>query len=606
MRKHIAFLALLPLALGLGACDEDPAGTTTPPAAAGRISGGIYQQLFPEVPLAGTVVRWGAYSTSSDSLGRYALEPAATGAESLTVAHPDFVDQSRWVELDEADVVHSFALMPYDTLPPPAPQSLAVTSVEGAFLRLSWTPPADLTDVAGFWLRKSPGDPSNRRFDAADSAWVDIAVSPSRIYDYELSSIDASGNLSAALSATGELNALPLPSRITALPDADYDRVPLAWTSNQDEDFAGFRLFRATDGAADSTDALVFASDSPTDTLFTDLDVEANALYRYRLYTDDSSGQSATHSTGGQASGAAQRFVALDDFDKRALPLPGGGRLFAVSSGAASAFLIDADGAVLDTLALTKSLLYLVDLGDGRICGYRPYTGAEPAFLSILQPDPLALLAEGELNYGLSTLAWVGGDSLVVLPGTGGVPRIVSDADFSALGMLSELDLPAGSLLLGDGAGRRLFVAEKGGDRRLLRVDLSGAPSIAASLDLPGTAYALQRADDGDLLIAIEEPAQLLRVPPGDFGGVETIPLAASGDFARFDFAGAEIWLHPLYVARIEGFALDWSGGAATAIAAFEQVATPRATGPLSAGGRVFTTLSNGWISLCDPGRVGR
>ncbi len=602
-----AALSLLALAALISACDES--GKVTPPeqVAPGRLQGAIYQRLNPEVPLAGATLSWGGLSATSAADGSYTLAPTATGADSLRVSLPGFAAESRWVELGEADEQQSFALLPFDVTPPPAPLSFSVQSVGGEFLRLVWTAPADSSDLDGYWVTKSPGDPQAQRFDIAVNAWLDIAIAPERDYIYTLASIDPSGNLSAALTVTAAIDAPPAASRLRFQPTGDYARIPLRWAANADADFAGYRLYRDTgDSTADSLDLLVFASADPADTLFTDLAVAANAVYTYRLYTLDSQGQATSPLGLCHVRAAAQRFAGLDA-EERSLVFPTGGDRFLLADDSGGRLLsVDGQGVARDSLTLGASPAVILPLPDGRLWAAAA-AGGQQATLQLLDSDPLALLREGSAALLPGALAWLGGDSLILAPAAGGAPVLYDVLNFLPLDTLDFLgSLSPGSRLAADPDGKQLFVAETGGNLRLLRVDLTGSPFLAESIDLPGFPIALQLDGAGGLLLAYVAASSLQRIDAGDFAAQTSITLPEFMSLGRFSAGGDEWWGRLVGQTRVMGYALDWSGTTATLIAGFDQIESPVALGRLEPGGPVVSLLSGDWVSLCDPTRGDR
>lgn len=598
---------LLPLLLAAACDDSTPTlieGTPPP----GDIEGGVYQRLFPEVPVAGAEVAWGGSNALSDADGNYALSPAATGAESLRVSHPDYFVETRWIELGQDDQQLNFTLLPFDTLPPPAPQTLIATSSEGSFVQISWTAPADSADLAGYWLTKSPGDPQSQRFGIEVNAWRDIAVAPDREYVYHLSSIDAVGNLSPALRASAIVNALPIPSALDFLPGGGFSEIRLRWEANGDADFGDYRLHRSDTTSPDSTDALVFESGVATDTLFTDTNVDPNAIYTYRLYTYDESGQAATHSFSGKATGAAQAFFAFEDGQNHIQPIPGSDRLLVTRDDEAVIYLSDGDGNLLDELAVDWSLTHLTGLPDGRVWAHRPVLSVLDAYLVLVQPEPLAVLAEGELDFDFSTLAAVGNDTLILVPSAGGAPAVLDVGGFVIVGTLApDLDdLSASVLAVADPMGRQVFFAEQGGAQRLLRVGLPGGSIDVSSIVLDFPPTQLQRSEDGHLLLAAPGENALFRFDEEDFSQSERIDLPISLDVGHFSFDGGQWWQKVSSAYAVQGFGLDWNSEAQSALALFDQIGNPRDTALLGDGSRVVTSLQISWISFCDPSRAGR
>lgn len=599
-----ALLALAALAALALSCDEETSTEPLPEPAVGVIEGSIYQRLHPEVPLAGATLTWGEASATSAADGSYQLDPEVAGSDSLRVTLAGFAGESRWVTLGEADQQQSFTLMPYDVTPPPAPLAFAVHSENGRFLRLVWSAPADSSDLAGYWVTKSPGDPQVQRFDIAVNEWQDIAVTPEREYSYSVASMDASGNLSAPLAAAATIDGLPTALRLDFLATADYGQIPLRWAASPDADFGAYRLYRAEGTiSADSLDLLVYTGAAPEDTLFVDTAVNANAVYSYRLYSYDAAGQAASGLGLSQTLGAAQRFYGPDNQYKRLLLLPEGDRFLLSYGTGGRLLLVDDTGAIQDSLLLDATPSLLEALPDGRVWTAASLSG-QPTQLSLVQSDPLALLREGEVDIVPGALAWLGGDSLVLAPVQGGAPVLVDAQSFAVLDTLEFLaDLAVGSRLAANPETKQLFIAETGEELRLLRVDLSAAPALTGTASLPGFAFALQRDGAGHLLLAFASQGTILRISEADLDAVASISLGSLPSLGRFDANGSELWARLIGSNRVRGFSLDWGAGTAGELDEFEQVDSPLSLGRLAVGGRVVSLLDNYWISICDPAR---
>lgn len=600
-----ALFALAALAALALSCDDETTPPLVTPAPVGLIAGSVYQRLHPEVPLAGATLTWGGASATSAIDGSYQLAPEEAGADSLRVTLAGFAGESRWVTLGEEDQQHSFTLMPYDATPPPPPLAFAVHSEDGRFLRLVWSAPADSSDLAGYWVTKSPGDPQAQRFDISVNEWLDIAVTPDREYSYSVASQDAAGNLSAPLAAQATIDGLPTALQLDFLGTADFGQIPMRWVASPDADFSGYRLYRVEGTvSADSLDQLVFTSALASDTLFVDTDVSANAVYSYRLYSYDAAGQAASGLGLSQALGAAQRFYARDSQLKRLVVLPGSDRFLLGYASSGRLQLVDDTGAAQDSLTLSAAPSLFEPLPDGRVWTAASVNG-EPTRLALIESDPLALLREGQVDGVPGTLTWLGGDSLLLAPVQGGAPIIVDGQSFAVLDTLEFLaDLPFGSRFVANTETKQLFVAETQEALRLLRVDLGGEPTLADSQSLPGFAFTLQRDGAGHLLLAFVSLGTLLRVDETDLAAQESIAFGGLPSLGRFSEDGSELWLRLAGSDRVRGYSLAWGTATATEIAAFDQIESPLALGRLSVGGRVVALLDNYWISLCDPARV--
>lgn len=598
-------LALLLTVILAGACSESGTNPPPPPPGPGALAGSIYQRLNPELPLEGAELSWGGASAQSGADGSYTLSPDATGSDSLRVSLDGFVGESRWVTLGEDDQQHSFTLLPYDTVPPPAPLAFGAATEDGQFLRLTWTAPADSSDLAGYWLTKSPGDPQAQRFDISVNSWLDLGVSFGRDYSYRLSSVDASGNLSAPLEVVDAVNAPPVPSFLEFLPTGDYGHVNLRWNANDEDDFAFYRLYRRDGGlSADSLNTLVYSTANAGDTLFTDTGVVANALYTYRLYTVDSAGTASTQPSQSQARGAAQRFYGEDFTSKTLLSLPGTDHLLLSHLQSGRVLELDADAAVQGELAVPAPLSLLVPTTGGRVWGVAPGGQSQDATLVLLDTAPLAQLRQGTLAATPGALAWLGGDSLVLAPAVGGAPLLVDGLTFTVLDTLQVLgDLASGARLAADPDGRQLFAAETQGQRRLLRVDLSGPPVVEDSTSLEGFTIAFQRDGAGHLLLAALAETSVLRVDETDFGQTETLDVTDPLLKCSFSGDGTECWIRPSVQARMDGYALDWTGGTATSFAQYQLIDEVDAIQRLHTGSRVAALMVSYWVSVCDVSR---
>ena len=203
MRSILPSALLLAAALLLGC--ESTSTDPLPPKHAGQIYGEVYRRLPPQEPLQGVALSWGDEDLLTDAEGGYSFSELEARADTLRVTLEGYRPESRYVDVNQ-DVHHeSFTLMPLDTLPPEPPLSFQVETVDGEYLRLSWTAPEDETRT-GFILWKSPGDPQYTLLGSDAGSYDDLMVAPLRYYEYELQCRDAFGNLSEALVAGMELD----------------------------------------------------------------------------------------------------------------------------------------------------------------------------------------------------------------------------------------------------------------------------------------------------------------------------------------------------------------------------------------------------------------
>ena len=225
------------------------------------------------------------------------------------------------------------------------------------------------------------------------------------------------------------------------------------------------------------------------------------------------------------------------------MPLPGTDRFLVSYAGEPRVHLADTDGTLLASEDLANSLPFLKGLADGRVWGFRPDTSDNDAYLALLETDPLALARDGNLDFAFTDLAAAGGDSLILIPSAGGAPLVLDALTFTGLGSLDLLaDLSDSTLVTADPGGRRLFFAEWGGARRLLRVDLDAGPAISETATLGGAASLLQMGTHGHLLIAYRDSGHLARYDAMDFASFSELDIAITTLVARFTLDGDGYW----------------------------------------------------------------
>ncbi len=308
---------------------------------------------------------------------------------------------------------------------------------------------------------------------------------------------------------------------------------------------------------------------------------------------------------GGHLQAAAQLLFGVDPNAKNLHSLPGRDDFLVGYLGRELVHLVDGDGDLLASVDTGNSLTYLKGQANGSVWGFRPHTGNEDAYIALIDTEPLALTRDAHLNLFFTDLAAAAGDSLILIPSTGGAPLLLDAITFTELGNLDLLpDLSDSCLVLADPSSRLVYFVESGGARRLLRVDLDDGPGIDEVATLNGTATQLQMGTEGHLLIALHDTDLLVRYDSMDFTIVSELSVDLVLLAGRFTPSGDDYWQQK-GSSSIGGFSLDWDGGIVTEIAQYDQLATIRQVTPLSIGGRIATSISNGWISLCDPSRDG-
>ena len=597
MTRRIPLPLFVFLAL-LAGCQSELTQPPPPETTQVHITGQVHHRLSPGMPLAGVALSWGGVDVLTDEEGGYEIETEREGGDTLRANHAEFWPEQRWVNPTDGEAHESFTLLPFDTLPPPAPLDFRVRTLEGERLLLTWIPPADSSDLAGYWLTKSPGDPQAQAFDISVTSWEDISVAMSREYTYGLSSRDRSGNLSEPLVATAQVDGLPAtPTLQISLGATGFDSIPLSWSQNPDEDFAFYRLFRSEDAQADSTDLLLLSSSVREDTSYVDHDVVPNAVYHYRLYVHDE-GEQVSVST--SRVGAAQVFIEHSAGQKTVTPLPGSDRFLVAGLSLPEVFTADASGDVIDQITVENApdVWRVIDGGT------RAWGLDTAGYLVLIQTDPLAILREGEFSPDASDFVYLGGDSLLLTPLESGPALLYDGLSFEPLDTLDVVpDLAAGSLAAADSAAKKLFLAESGGARRLLRLDLGGEPVLEEFTLLPSLALEILLATDGGLLVASIGSSILWRYDSADLGQSTSIDCGGIPVQGCFTPDGGQWWMELSQSWLIYGFALDFGAGSAEPLGAFGMIASPGRPALLSDASLLATPLHSGQISLCDPGR---
>jgi hypothetical protein len=604
--RYPLVLMILPL-LAMGACEQndhtivDPiqvdslAGAIDP----ARLSGTIYNHLFPLSTLESATVSWGDYQTISNAAGAWEILELPAGSDTVKVDLEGFEPESRLVVMAGEDQVQSFRLMPVDTVPPPAPLAFTVISSEGEFLQLDWEAPADSGDLAGYMITKSPGDPQFETHDISVNSLLDINVSVSREYNYTLYSRDPSGNLSAGLVRVGTVDELPIASQISMTEPTTFDSISMEWTSSPDDDFAFYKIYRSEDLYVDENSLLVFETATITDTTFVDGDVTANAVYRYRLYSYDQIGQSAASGT---QTFAAQLLVNLPGYSKSLMVLPEPGHVLASDIAQGEIHLCDDTGTLLSSL----------DLGYGHSYSrWTPATAGQAwgftmgGYLALVDLDPLVLDRDFESGLSLSSLAWLGGDSLILAMGsqTPTAPVIFDGLNMVPLDTLDILaDMAPGCLLVTDPVAGVFFIAETEDDWTLSRVAQGDDFTIEESVNLPWKPDLLSLSSDGRLLIAYDNSDRLSSFPVADLSGRQDLQLETQFTGGSFTPDGDQWWgiILPLSSLQVRGYQLDFPGGSAGQLMMFDQTSSPFHCVMIPSSQRVLTSLSSGSVSICQ------
>jgi hypothetical protein len=181
---------------------------------------------------------------------------------------------------------------------PEAPEDVRAVPGERE-VRLSWRPPAKLTDGAPvqtpliYEILRAPGPDAPlavvSRTEPGVTTAIDGNLENDRVYSYAIRSVRKEGVASAEGMTSARVSATPTdvtpPQPATALVAIPSERaVRLSWTPSQDPDVIGYVVYRA---AADGSFERVGSVRAPA-TSFTDRDV-APGVYRYAVTAQDSS-----------------------------------------------------------------------------------------------------------------------------------------------------------------------------------------------------------------------------------------------------------------------------------------------------------------------------
>ena len=141
-----------------------------------------------------------------------------------------------------------------DTVAPAAPAGLTVTAGDGAVV-LDWAGNTE-TDLAGYLVSRSTKSGSGFKALTGSpitaSEFADTTAPAGVVHYYRVTAVDTSGNVSGVAAASATLPDVSAPAAITGLKvSADSSKVKLDWSSNSEQDLAGYLIYRSVtaDGA---------------------------------------------------------------------------------------------------------------------------------------------------------------------------------------------------------------------------------------------------------------------------------------------------------------------------------------------------------------------
>jgi hypothetical protein len=116
---------------------------------------------------------------------------------------------------------------------------------------------------------------------------------------------DRAGNSAPQAQSARRISIRRAPDAVTIVsitaPVGAYSQLQLQWTGSEDDDFAQYRIYRATSAGVDSSDYLVALVTSSGTVSYTDTGLTQNTVYYYRIYVVDNTylwnGSNEVHAT---------------------------------------------------------------------------------------------------------------------------------------------------------------------------------------------------------------------------------------------------------------------------------------------------------------------
>ncbi len=203
-------------------------------------------------------------------------------------------------------------------LSPPDPVTIySIVAPNGIFdrLELSWNS-SEVSDFAQYRIYRSTAagvDSSDYLARIINSAGItalsDTGLTASTTYYYRVFVIDVNGLWAGSNEVHCATNQNLPPEAVVlypiVAPPGTSDRLSLTWSASTDQDFFRYEVFRSYDSGVDSTDILIFISE--TETAAVDSNLAADSIYYYRVKAIDRAGQSSWSNT---ASGRTGRSLA--------------------------------------------------------------------------------------------------------------------------------------------------------------------------------------------------------------------------------------------------------------------------------------------------------
>jgi hypothetical protein len=179
-------------------------------------------------------------------------------------------------------------------VPLATPSDLKVVSVPQG-VRLTWLGSFGSGESPRYRIFRGPADAMPERLAESDKPeYIDATVergSPYRYFVQALAGELRQSEISAIVGITPEDRFPPaVPAGLTAV--AGVNSIELAWERNTEDDFAGYQVYRSTEGGA--PERIAGPIDAPT---FSDRAVEVGKKYRYTVTAIDRTGNESAPST---------------------------------------------------------------------------------------------------------------------------------------------------------------------------------------------------------------------------------------------------------------------------------------------------------------------
>lgn len=176
-----------------------------------------------------------------------------------------------WSHLELVDMVAAL----------PTPEGLTPSDAPDA-IRLDWHAAAPEFRI----FRKAPDDPAFRQIGTSDKpAYIDSTIEYGKTYDYEVQSIEKSGDRYAESELSAPVTFKPVdtfppavPTGLTPVPGSRT--IELVWDRNTERDFASYTVYRDGKKVAEGLTAPAYS----------DRDVKPGTRYRYQVSAADTSG----------------------------------------------------------------------------------------------------------------------------------------------------------------------------------------------------------------------------------------------------------------------------------------------------------------------------